>query len=76
MVNRVYADFNNCDAEGRVRLNTTGSLEDLQNMELAPFDGMIVTIYCDDLEATGVVRTLTDGCWGVEIDWKAVDDRK
>lgn len=73
-VNRVYADFNNCDPEGRVRLNTAGSLSDLAALELVLSDGMTITIYCDDLEATGVVRQLAEGGWGVEIDWRAADE--
>jgi hypothetical protein len=76
MVNRVYADFNNCDSDARVRLNTAGSLADLEDSKLALSDGMILTIYCDDLEATGVVRPLAEGGWGVEIDWRAVRDRE
>ena len=29
MAIRIYADFNNCEENGKVRLNTNGSLNDL-----------------------------------------------
>jgi hypothetical protein len=76
MMNHVYADFNNCDAQGRIRLNTAGSIDDMETQNIRLSDGMILAIYSEDLEATGVARELAEGGWGVELDWEAVRDRE
>jgi hypothetical protein len=70
----VYADFQNCDDRGRIRLNTAGSQLDLDGQEVELSDGMELVIYSEDLEASGVARHLEEGGWGVEIDWSEVAD--
>lgn len=82
---RIYADFNNADNRGRVRLNCAGTAEDLQRLQLSLREGMLVTLYADDLNAQGELDELfADGsvtysneesCWVALIDWKAVRHR-
>jgi hypothetical protein len=79
---RIYADFNNADPKGRLRLNCVGTTEDLaqQNVELR--EGMLLTFYSDDLDEKGQLdELLVDGvvsfsdeehCWVAAIDWSAV----
>ena len=74
MVARVYADFQNCDDHGRIRLNTAGAQLDLDGEAVDLADGMELVVYSEDLEASGVARRLDEGGWGVEIDWSKVAD--
>ena len=72
-VHAIFADFNNADAFGRVRLNTVGTVEDLGRLGLRLADGLRVTLHDDDLEADGEVVFSADEClWVATIDWKAV----
>jgi hypothetical protein len=75
MTHGIYVDFNNRDPEGRVRLNTAGSIDDMAAQRLTPFEGMILSLYSEDLEATGTVCALAEGGWGIELDWSTVRDR-
>lgn len=70
----VYADFNNADPLGRVRLSTVGSLESLARSGLKLVIGLAVRVHDgDELEADGVVSYSTDeGIWVAAIDWNAV----
>lgn len=78
---RVYADFNNADPEGRLRLNCAGTIADLSHLGLQLREGLVLTVYMDDtddqgqpddLEAVGVVEHSQDGGWVARIDWDAV----
>lgn len=59
---RIYADFNHRDEQGRVELDTVGSLADIKQHADILADGMTVLLYMEDeLEVEG---TLTfDGIW-------------
>ena len=79
---KVYADFHNADANGRLRLNCVGTIEDLARQGIRLRDGMLLTLYSDDLDAKGQLdELLVDGvvsfseeehCWVAAIDWSAV----
>jgi hypothetical protein len=79
---KVYADFHNADASGRLRLNCVGTIEDLARQGIALREGMPLTLYMDDLDAKGQLdELLVDGvvsfsaeehCWVAAIDWSAV----
>lgn len=79
---KVYADFHNADAQGRLRLNCVGTLEDLAQRQVELRDGLIVTLYSDDLDDNGRLDELqVDGtvsfsqeehCWVAAIDWASV----
>jgi len=69
----IFADFNNADRLGRVRLNTVGSIEDLGRLGLHLVDGLRVTIHDDELEADGEVLYSSDeSIWVAKIDWNAI----
>src|SRR5438309_2253163 len=78
----VYADFHNADANGRLRLNCAGTIEDLARQGITLRDGMPLTLYADDLDAQGQPDELrADGvvsfsqaehCWVAAIDWSAI----
>jgi hypothetical protein len=79
---KVYADFHNADAKGRIRLNCIGTLEDLSQQQVQLRDGLVLTLYADDLDDEGQLdELLIDGvvsfseeehCWVAAIDWGAI----
>ncbi len=48
MAIRIYADFNNQDEEGRVWLNTPGSLPDIERQKDLLHPGSSIVLYTDD----------------------------
>lgn len=79
---KVYADFQNADSQGRVRLNCIGTMEDLSQQQVELHEGLVVTLYADDVDEQGQFAELrADGvvsfseeehCWVAAIDWAAV----
>jgi hypothetical protein len=79
---KVYADFHNADANGRLRLNCVGTIEDLARQGISLRPGLSLTLYSDDLDAKGRLdELLVDGvvafseedhCWVAAIDWSAI----
>lgn len=70
---RVFADFHNADAQGRLRLNCIGTVEDLAQQQIALRDGLPLTLYSEELEVDGVVQYSEDeNAWVVAIDWDAI----
>ncbi len=77
---RIYADFHNADAQGRLRLNCVGTTKDLARKQVALRPGVILTLYSDDadaegnsddLEVSGVVEySQAEQCWVARVDWK------
>jgi len=52
---KIWVDFHNSDALGRVRLNTVGTIENLNNFGLVLRRGLNVTFYCFEREQDGEV---------------------
>ncbi|MEH2042283.1 hypothetical protein [Nostoc sp.] len=70
---KVFADFHNADAEGRLRLNSIGTIEDLANQSIELRDGQLLTIYSEDLEVDGVVQfSEEEKLWVAAIDWDRI----
>jgi hypothetical protein len=79
---RIYADFHNADAQGRIRLNCIGTMEDLSQQQVALGEGLAVTLCSDDLDEKGQLDELfvdgivsfsaEDHCWVASIDRAAV----
>ncbi|WP_414624931.1 hypothetical protein [Calothrix sp. CCY 0018] len=70
---RVFADFHNADTEGRLRLNCTGTIEDLARQKIRLSDGLQLIFYSEDLEADGVVQYSTEeNVWVAVIDWDEI----
>ena len=79
MLPRVYADFQNADAQGRVRLNCRGTVLDLQRQQIELRSNLALLLYSDDggqateLEAEGVSEfSAEEQCWVAAIDWSAI----
>ncbi|HUY31369.1 MAG TPA: hypothetical protein VMV69_01205 [Pirellulales bacterium] len=79
---KIYADFHNADAHGRLRLNCIGTIEDLAEQQIELHAGLHLTLYADDLDDKGQLdELLVDGvvslseeehCWVASIDWTAI----
>ncbi len=70
---RVFADFHNADAQGRLRLNCIGTVEDLARQQITLREGQLLTLYSEDLEADGQVEYSTEeNVWVAVIDWNAI----
>ena len=70
---KVFADFHNADAYGRLRLNCIGTVEDLAQQQIVLRDGLPLTFYSEELEVEGVVYYSTDeNVWVAVIDWSAI----
>jgi hypothetical protein len=79
---KIYADFHNADRQGRLRLNCVGTMEDLAQQQIELREGLVLTLYADDLNDKGQLdELLVDGvvsfseedhCWVAAIDWAAI----
>lgn len=76
---RIYVDFHNADSQGRIRLNSIGTVEDLSQQQVELREGLDLALYSDDLNDKGQMdELLVDGvasfsqeehCWVAAIDW-------
>ena len=68
---KIFADFNNADSIGRVRLTTNGTLRDLQNANIVLRKGMEVLLDDEDsLTAEGKIEySEEEKIWVARIDW-------
>jgi hypothetical protein len=78
---RVFADFQNADSQGHLRLNCIGTIlqwrgyanEDLSRQGTKLIDGEKLSVYSEELEADAVV-TYSDEekIWVATIDWDKI----
>lgn len=79
---KIYADFQNADPQGRVRLNCNGTVEDLSRQQIELREGLHLILYADDVNAKGeeddllaegvVTYSQEEHCWVAAIDWQAI----
>ncbi len=70
---RVFADFNNADAQSRLRLNCIGTVEDLARQQITLHEHQSLTLYSEDLEADARVQySAEENVWVALIDWTAI----
>ena len=74
---RLFADFNNADRQGRVRLITNGTLSDISRLNLELKDGMKVLLDDhDSLTTIGYIKYSDDEkIWVAEINWDDIQHR-
>ncbi|MFA6984816.1 MAG: hypothetical protein WC213_01240 [Arenimonas sp.] len=64
----IYADFNNRDADGCLRLNNAGTVNDLAEKSIVLTEGTRLVVSDGDLMAEIVVRSpCREGVWRGEI---------
>jgi hypothetical protein len=78
---RIFADFQNADSQGRLRLNCIGMIlpwrgyanEDLSRQRTKLIDGENLLIYSEELEADAVVAySDEEKIWVATIDWDKI----
>jgi hypothetical protein len=70
---RIFADFQNADSQGRLRLNYIGTIEDLSRQGTKLIDGEKLSIYSEELEADAVVKySDEEKIWVATIDWDKI----
>ena len=70
---RVFADFHNADAKGRLRLNCDGTLADLASQKIILRDDQHLILYSEELEVDGIVQySYEEDLWVAIIDWNAI----
>jgi len=74
MKHKIFADFTNADALGRLRVNLYGSKRDMEAMDVELFDGMPVVFYDgEEFEIEGTIEYSTiEHIWVGKIDWNAL----
>ena len=71
----VYADFNNMDSAGRIRLNTVGTIEDVQKLSLRLVEGMSLVVSDSEIKASGKVEfSSEENIWVLNLDEDTVQD--
>jgi hypothetical protein len=74
---RVFADFHNADAQGRLRLNCTGTIQDLARQKIWLQDGQELILYSEDLEVEGVVQySNEENLWVGIINWDDIQEQE
>ncbi|MBW4476664.1 MAG: hypothetical protein KME54_07270 [Tolypothrix brevis GSE-NOS-MK-07-07A] len=74
---KVFVDFHNADVQGRLRLNCTGTIEDLAHQKIWLQNGQEITLYSEDLEVDGVVQYSTaENLWVAVIDWDNIKEKQ
>jgi hypothetical protein len=78
----LFADFNNADKQGRVRLNCAGTMDDLARQQIELREGLGVLLYTDDADEHGNLARMTaegtvafseqERCWVAAIDWQKI----
>ena len=74
---RIEVDFNNCDQEGRVRLNTVGAIQSLNESQIALQNGLGVELISGDFwPITGVVEySDSERMWVARFDIDELRDK-
>ncbi|MCI0712904.1 MAG: hypothetical protein L0154_22295 [Chloroflexi bacterium] len=68
---RIYADFNSQDEQGRVKLTTVGSREDIEKFKDVLEEGMVVMLYMsNEFEVEGML--VFDEVWRAIPDYKTI----
>ena len=70
-MNKIFADFNNTDSQGRIRLNTHGTIVDIEKQQINMRSGMEVLLDdYDELSISGIIEfSEKENIWVAIIKW-------
>lgn len=70
-MDKIFADFNNADGEGRLRLNCHGSISDIKRLGVELFEGKEILLTDEEgLKTKGIVHFSTEeNIWVAKINW-------
>ncbi len=68
---KIFVDFNNADKDGRIRLNTKGTLDDIEKKEIKLKENLEILLDDDDgLTVNGIVQfSEIEKIWVVRVNW-------
>jgi hypothetical protein len=70
---RIFIDFHNADAQGRLRLNCIAMIEVLSRQRIELQEGQLFTLYSEELEVDGTVQySEAEKIWVAQIDWDQI----
>lgn len=70
---RIFVDFNNSDQQGRIRLNTVGTVEDLNRLAIILREGTKMIVCSLELKTEGTATySSEEGLWVARIDWEHI----
>jgi hypothetical protein len=73
----IYADFNDADPRGRLRLNCIGTIEDLSRQGVQLREGLQLTLHDEELEADGEARfSSEEQIWVAIVNWQLVRQKR
>ena len=73
---RVFVDFQNSDRQGRVRLNSVGTIQDLSRLGIILREGTEMLLFCLELEIEGTATySIEEGLWVAKLDSEKIRDR-
>lgn len=74
---KIFADFNNADEKGRLRLNTNGSIDSIQKNQVDMKQGLNVLLDDNDsLQAVGNLEfSDEENIWVARIDWDSINKK-
>jgi hypothetical protein len=66
----IYVDFHNTTRSGKVRLNTIGTIRDLNREGTILQNGLTIRLYSEDFEVTGTVEFEdSEHVWVAAFNW-------
>lgn len=73
MLIKIYADFNSTNEDDKVRLNTVGSIKDIEQYEGLLKNGMKVILYMEEIEVEALLEfNETIEIWLGVPDWSTI----
>jgi hypothetical protein len=73
----IYADFNNADSRGRIRLNCIGTVEALSRQGIQLREGLELTVHDEELETDGEAHfSAEESVWVAVVNWPMVRPRR
>jgi hypothetical protein len=73
----IYADFNNADSRGRLRLNCVGAIQDLSRQGIRLREGLQLLLHDEELEADGEAHfSSEERIWVADINWKMIRQKR
>ncbi len=75
MALRIFADFQNSDPDGNIRLNTYGTKQDVERLNIKFELGLEIVVSDGELETDGIVKfSEKEKIWVAEIEWNKLRD--
>ncbi|MFL6445470.1 MAG: hypothetical protein ACJ713_16765 [Candidatus Sulfotelmatobacter sp.] len=74
----IEVDFNNCDQQGRVRLNTIGAIQSLNESQITLRNGLVVELTSGDFFPIKGIAEYSDSehIWVVRFDVNELRDKE